>query len=177
MHVNLQKCSITPIFGAQEDVAAFQQEFQCRIQQFSINYLGVPLSTKKLPRSCIMPVIEKVAVKLTPWQGNLTNKSGRLIVIKSVASAVPIYTIMANNLPVWAVEEIEALQRNFLWAGGEESARGKCTVAWPSVCRPTILGGLGVRNLKLAEIALAMAAKNRPGKSLVGPGDQSGPSG
>lgn len=82
------------------------------------------------------------------------NKSGRLIVVKSVASAVPIYTIMANNLPGWAVEEIEALQRNFLWVGGEQSARGKCTVVWPTVCRPTTLGGLGVRDLKLAGIAL-----------------------
>lgn len=82
------------------------------------------------------------------------NKSGRLIVIKSVASAVPIYTIMVNNLPAWAIDELEALSRNFLWAGGEQSARGKCTVAWPTVCRPTILGGLGIPDLKLTGIAL-----------------------
>lgn len=68
LHINRQKCSITPIYGEQEDISAFQQELQCQIQQFPISYLGVPLSTKKLPRSCIRPVIEKVAAKLTPWQ-------------------------------------------------------------------------------------------------------------
>jgi hypothetical protein len=45
------------------------------------------------------------------------SKSGRLI----VASAVPIYTIMANDLPAWAADEINALRRNFFWAGGDES--------------------------------------------------------
>lgn len=154
LQVNLQKCSITPIFGNQEDIEAFQGEFPCQVQQFPIRYLGVPLSTKRLSRACIRPVIEKVAAKLTPWHGKLMNKSGRLIVVKSVASAIPIYTIMANNLPAWAIEEIDSLRRNFLWVGGEQSARGKCTVAWPTVCRPTTLGGLGVSDLKLAGIAL-----------------------
>jgi len=36
------------------------------------------------------------------------NKSGHLVVVKSVASAVPIYLLMANNLPLWAIEEIWA---------------------------------------------------------------------
>jgi hypothetical protein len=39
------------------------------------------------------------------------NKSGRLIVVQSVTSAVPIYTVMADDLPAWAVEEIDALRR------------------------------------------------------------------
>lgn len=31
LQVNIQKCSITPIYGTQEDMLAFQQEFQCQI--------------------------------------------------------------------------------------------------------------------------------------------------
>lgn len=88
---------------------------------------GSHLSSKKLPKSYIGPIIEHVATKLTPWHGLVMNKGGLLIVIKSVASAVPIYTIMANNLPAWAIDELEAISRNFLWAGGEQSARGKCS--------------------------------------------------
>jgi hypothetical protein len=51
--------------------------------------------------------------KLTPWNGKLMNKSGRLIVVQSVASTIPIYTLMGDDLPAWAVEEIDALRRNF----------------------------------------------------------------
>ena len=56
---------------------------------------------------------------------------------------------MANNLPSWAISEIDALRYMFLWAGGEESVSGKCMVAWPTVCLPTINEGLGVLDLRL----------------------------
>ncbi|RLM55087.1 hypothetical protein C2845_PM10G21820 [Panicum miliaceum] len=151
---NLQKCSITLIFGEAEQLAALQSELPCQLMSFPIKCLGVPLSTKSLPKSAIRPVIEKVAAKLTPWHGSLMNKSGRLVVVKSVASAVPIYRLMANNLPPWTIEKIDALRRNFLWTGSDRSARGKAMVAWPLVSRPTSVGGLGVLDLRLAGTAL-----------------------
>lgn len=55
---------------------------------------------------------------------------------------------MTENLP-WARKEIDSICRKFLWAGRDESVRGKCLVAWPSVCKPTNLGGLGISDLKL----------------------------
>lgn len=69
-------------------------------------------------------------------------RSGRLVWIKSVLRSVPIYAMMAENLPQWAPKEIDAICRKFLWAGTDASVRGKCTVAWPVVCKPTQLGGL-----------------------------------
>lgn len=50
----------------------------------------------------------------------------------------------------------DAICRKFFWVGSEADVRGKCMVAWPVVCRPTHLGGLGVRDLKLAGYALQM---------------------
>jgi hypothetical protein len=80
--------------------------------------------------------------------------SGRLVWIKSVLPAVPIYTLMAKNLPPWALKEIDRICRKFLWVGRDESVRGKCLVVWPTVCRSTNLGGLGINDLKLAGFAL-----------------------
>ena len=81
-------------------------------------------------------------------------KSGRLVWIKSVLSAIPIYTIIADGLPPWAIQEINGICHRFLWTGKEGSVRGKCAVAWSVICRPTDLGGLGVPDLRLASIAL-----------------------
>ena len=81
-------------------------------------------------------------------------KSGRLVWIKFVLSAIPIYTIIADGLPPWAIQEIDSICRRFLWTGKEGSIRGKCAVAWTAICRPTDLGGLGIPDLRLASIAL-----------------------
>ncbi|GJN39318.1 hypothetical protein PR202_gb28429 [Eleusine coracana subsp. coracana] len=44
-------------------------------------------------------------------------KSGRLILVKSVLAAIPIYSLMADNLPSWALKQIEAIQRRFCQFG------------------------------------------------------------
>ncbi|CAD6228770.1 unnamed protein product [Miscanthus lutarioriparius] len=99
-------------------------------------------------------MVEAVARKLPPSHGSLMARSGRLIWVKSVLHAVPIYAMMADNLPPWARKEIDAICRKFFWAGRDTSVHGKCMVAWEAVCKPTKLGNLGVTDLKLASFAL-----------------------
>ena len=74
--------------------------------------------------------------------------------IKSVLRAVPIYSMMADSLPPWAIKEIDTICRKFLWVSKDASVRGKCMVAWKTACRPTEMGGLGITDLKLAGYAL-----------------------
>jgi hypothetical protein len=64
------------------------------------------------------------------------------------------YPDLPENLPPWARKEIDAIYRRFFWAGSDASVQGKCMVAWPTVCRTTELGRLGISNLKLAGFAL-----------------------
>lgn len=99
-------------------------------------------------------VVEAVARKLPPCHGVLMARSGRLVWIKSVLRAVPIYAMMADNFPHWATKEIDAICRKFLWVGSDASVRGKCMVAWIAVCKPTQFGGLGVSDLRLQGYAL-----------------------
>uniref|UniRef100_A0A8R7TT92 Reverse transcriptase zinc-binding domain-containing protein n=1 Tax=Triticum urartu TaxID=4572 RepID=A0A8R7TT92_TRIUA len=61
---------------------------------------------------------------------------------------------MVTEAPVWVFEEIDQWMRSFFWAGKDKVNRGQCLVAWNLVCKPTWLGGLGVRNLQLQGLAL-----------------------
>lgn len=51
----------------------------CKIEQFPIRYLGLPLSTKKLPKAHFQAVVDTVARKLPLRQGPLMQRSGWLI--------------------------------------------------------------------------------------------------
>lgn len=103
----------------------------CQIKEFPIQYLGLPLSTKKTAKAEVNSIVEAVARKLPPCHGSLMARSGRLVWIKSVLRAVPIYSMMADNLPPWARKEIDAICRKFLWVGGDASVQ--------------VYGGLGHR--------------------------------
>ena len=141
LKTNLAKCSITPIYGGEDSMEEIVSILGCQVQQFPIRYLGLPLSTKQIPKSHFQSIVEGMARKMPPCHGNLMARSGRLVWIKSVLRAVPIYAMMAENLPPWATKEIDTISRRFFWAGTDASVQEKCMVAWPTVCRPTELGG------------------------------------
>ena len=64
---------------------------------------------------------------------------------------------MGFRVPVGARKRMEAIMRNFFWHGAEtDGTRGQALVKWSTVCRPTVEGGLGVRNLKHTNTALLM---------------------
>ena len=63
----------------------------CQVQEFPIRYLGLPLSTKKIAEAHVHSVVEAVMRKLPPSHDSLMARSGRLVWIKSVLRAVPIY--------------------------------------------------------------------------------------
>ena len=63
-------------------------------------------------------------------------------------STVPIYAMIADDLPLWIRNEIDAIYQKFLWTGSDGSLHGKCMVAWPAVSWPAEL------NLNLTGIAL-----------------------
>jgi hypothetical protein len=123
LQTNLAKCSVTPIFGDESNLSAVQTILGCQITHFPVRYLGLPLSTKAIPKAHLQSLVEKVANKLPAWQGPLMTRSGRLIWVKSVLMAAQIYAMMAEKLPPWVKKEIDAICRKFLWAGKEGDTR------------------------------------------------------
>jgi hypothetical protein len=101
----------------------------CQVQQFPLHFLGLPLTTKKVPKVKHQALVEAVARKLPPYHGSLMARSGRLVWTKSVLRVIPIYSMMADNLPPWVRKEIGVISRKFLWVGKDASVHGRCMVA------------------------------------------------
>jgi hypothetical protein len=74
--------------------------------------------------------------------------------VKATLSAIPIHMSIALDLSTWAIESIDKLRRAFIWCGSKAAAGGKYKVAWETICRPRDLSGLGVSDLRCADVTL-----------------------
>ena len=92
------------------------------------------------------PLISKFESRLAKWKQRCLSMGGRISLINSVLSAMPIYLLSFFKIPKKVVQKAVSIQRNFLWGGGVEAAR-IAWVNWDTVCLPKSKGGLGIKDL------------------------------
>ncbi|WVZ89830.1 hypothetical protein U9M48_036186 [Paspalum notatum var. saurae] len=107
LKTNMLKNSATPIQCTDEDTALVSEVFSCAVHNFPCTYLGLPLSISKPCKADFLSVIDKVAAKLPSWKASLLSKADRLVVVKSVLTAVTIYLLIAWDLPKWVIKAID----------------------------------------------------------------------
>ena len=81
------------------------------------------------------------------------SKGGRVTFIKSTLSNLSTYFLSLFPIPAGVANRIEKLQRNFLWGGFGDEPKIHL-VKWAIVCTPISSGGLGIRKIRLFNIAL-----------------------
>ena len=79
--------------------------------------------------------------------------AGRLCLIKSVLSAIPLYYLSLFKAPEVVCKSIISIQRSFLWGWGKEK-RSVAWVKWKDLCQPKGEGGLRIRDIRKFNHAL-----------------------
>jgi hypothetical protein len=153
---NRAKCAVYPIRCDDVDLDMVMQPFQCSIQDFPSNYLGLPLHVGQIRRVEVQPLIDKIADRLPTWKGRFLNRGGRLKILNVVLSLIPTYFLTVFAPKKWAIKRIDKLHRGFLWKGSEVASGGHCLVRWKNVRKPKSVGGLGVLDLERFSRALRL---------------------
>ena len=109
LKINLHKSELFCFGEAAETSQEYADIFGCQIGHFPMKYLGLPLSVKRLKRIHFQPLEDKIAAQLTPWMGKHVAAPGRMVLVKSVITAIAIYYMTALNLPVEVLKKIDAL--------------------------------------------------------------------
>ncbi|CAL8098266.1 unnamed protein product [Prunus armeniaca] len=124
------------------------------------NYLGVPLVQGRVTKAMYKGVLVKVQAKLAAWKSQLLSMAGRITLIQSVASSIPLYTMQTAMLPQGLCEDLDKSSKSFLW-GSSENYHKTHLVKWDTVCLPKRLGGLGIKKASLMNQAMLSKASWR----------------
>ncbi|CAN1806454.1 Transposon TX1 uncharacterized 149 kDa protein [Linum perenne] len=152
--VNLSKsavsfCKVTPL----HDQTDFCRALGVRASTVEDEYLGLPTTMKRSKVETFKYVEEMVLSKLQAWRGKFLSPAGMEILVKSVLSALPVYTMTCFLLPKKNIKRLTTLIRDFWW--GQHDGRRKIKwVLWSRLCTPKSKGGLGFRDLHHFNLAL-----------------------
>lgn len=123
LHVNYNKSTFIPLNIHPNDLPWARAIIGCVQTNFPVQYLGLPLTITKPTRNLFMPLIEKMENKLAGWKCKIISKEGRLQLVQSVLSSIPVYYMMSFRLPQWVINRIDSIRRRFLWGMKEGSTR------------------------------------------------------
>ena len=91
-----------------------------------MRYLGLPLSRGRMLRTYWNPVIEKVKRRLEGLHAKILSRGGCLVLLRSILTAIPLFYLSINKLPIGVGKRLEELMRRFLWnESGSEQRNGE----------------------------------------------------
>ena len=93
-------------------------ELGCKVGGLPSCYLGLPLGAPFKSVAVWDGVEERFQKRLAMWKRQYISKGGRLTLIQSTLSSMPIYFMSFFCMPRKVRLRLEKIQRDFLWGGG-----------------------------------------------------------
>ena len=128
------KSEIVPI-GEVSNTQTLANILQCRVGSVPMTCLVMSLGTSYKTASIWNPILERMEKKLSGWKRLYLSKGGRLTLLKSTLSSLPIYYLSLFTILKAMAIRLERIQRNFLWGFSEECFKYPL-VAWEKVYFP-----------------------------------------
>ncbi|GAU51623.1 hypothetical protein TSUD_414500 [Trifolium subterraneum] len=125
----------------------------CSVDSIPFKFLGIPVGANPRRQETWQPIIDSLTKRLSSWTGRNLSIGGRVTLINSVLSSIPLYFFSFYKAPRCIVNKLVRIQQNFLWGGGLEDKK-LCWIKWEQVCLSKDRGGLGVKDLELFNTAL-----------------------
>ncbi|KAL2497433.1 Uncharacterized protein Adt_22983 [Abeliophyllum distichum] len=89
----------------------------------------------------------KVRSRISGWASRLLSPGGRITLIRSVLSSIPLYLLQILKPPKAVLKKLESIFARFLWDSKDHTHRLHWK-RWKDLCLPTEEGGLGFRRLQ-----------------------------
>lgn len=112
MNVSKSRLWLSP-YSLGRNGPAMRREFGIPVTSDLEFYLGAPLLHGRTGAKHYQFMVDQQQKCLTGWRGKLLSRAARLVLIRAVTSALPIYIMQSCRLPRKTVNEMERINHNF----------------------------------------------------------------
>jgi hypothetical protein len=124
--VNMEKSSIHFAKGCCQSLReVIKEELDVHNEALSQKYLGLPSDVGVSTYGAFKYLKDRIWEKVQGWMERCLSAGGKEVLIKSVAQAIPTYSMSCFRLPRGLCQHIDSLLRNFWW-GSKEGKRRTC---------------------------------------------------
>jgi hypothetical protein len=153
LKINFHKSEIFCFGAAQESLSQYIELFGCNQGAFPMRYLGIPIHYRRLSNADWKRVEERFEKRLSSWKGKHLSTGGRLTLINSVLSSLPMYMMSFFAIPKGVLKKLDYFRSRFFWQSDEQKRKYRLA-KWDILCQPKNQGGLGIHNLDIKNTAL-----------------------
>ena len=124
-----------------------------RKELFLFKYLGIPMSYGRIANKDWNQIEERFQKRLSSWKGKLLSVGGRLVLINSVLSSLPMFMLSFFRIPKSILKKLDYYRSRFFWQNDEHKKKYKLA-KWSVLCTPKCVRGMGITNLDTQNICL-----------------------
>jgi hypothetical protein len=99
LKINFHQSELFCFGEAQEATNQYAKLFCCRTSEFPLKYLGIPIHYRKLNNTDWKRVEEHFEKRLKSWKGKHLSIKGKLTLINSILSSLPMYMMSFFAIP------------------------------------------------------------------------------
>ena len=119
----------------------------CKHGRIPFLYLGLPIGRVPQKLQLWYSLVERICRRLSGWKCKNLSLGGRLVLLKSVLSSIPVYFLSFFKAPSGIISTLDSLFINFFWGGGEDFRKLSWT-KWDTICLKRDKGGLWLKRLR-----------------------------
>lgn len=110
-------------------------------------YLGLPEHFGRKKWDIFASIVDRIRQKAHSWTTRFLSGAGKMVLLKTVLTAMPSYAMSCFKLPLSLCKQIQTVLTRFWWDLTPEQKR-MCWVSWDKLTLPKTVGGLGFRDIE-----------------------------
>ncbi|XP_075650106.1 putative mitochondrial protein AtMg00310 [Castanea sativa] len=116
-------------------------------------YLDLPMVGGKPKANTFRESQERISIGVLGWKEKFISKASWEILIKTIAQAIPAYSMNLFKLPKSFCDNINSILARYWW--GQKKEEGKLHwINWQKLCKGKAKGGMGFRDINAFNLAM-----------------------